>query len=169
VVSSGVQLPASVVAGVIFSNAAHAVHALAGVDLNNDGSSTTDFVLERTAEWQSDNAAMLTAVNAYRLSPGPRRRSLNRKIDTSMLKRVDLRMTKGFQPGKLAEVELVGQCSTCSVGTFWRHRLKPDHQCDRFDVRSDSERPAASAGRNRDSVSLVIPPMWLWWWSVHQT
>jgi len=112
VVSSGVQLPADVVAGAIFSyRSTTPFNALAGFDLNNDGSSTTDFVPgTHRGMGNRDNAAMLAAVNAYRASRTPALPPISEsQIDTNTLKRVDLRVTKGFSLGSSRKIELVGQ------------------------------------------------------------
>ena len=57
-----------------------------------------------------DNAAMLAAVNAYRASRTPSLPPISEsQIDTNTLKRVDLRVTKGFSLGSSRKVEVVGQ------------------------------------------------------------
>jgi hypothetical protein len=111
VVSSGIQLPADVVAGVIYSfRTTTPFNAFAGVDLNNDGSSTTDFVPgTHRGMGNRDNAAMLAAVNAYRASRVPALPPIaESQIDTNGFNRVDLRVTKGFRFGG-RKIELVGQ------------------------------------------------------------
>jgi hypothetical protein len=107
--SSGIQLPADVVAGVIYSfRTTTPFNALAGIDLNNDGSTTTDFVPgTHRGMGNRDNTAMLAAVNAYRASRGLAPISES-QIDNNRLTRVDLRMTKGFALGG-RKIELVGQ------------------------------------------------------------
>jgi len=107
--SGGIKLPGEVGGGVIFSyRTTTPFSALAGIDLNNDGSSTTDFVPgTHRGQGNRDTAAMLAAVNTYRASRGlaPIAES---QIDSSRLSRVDLRLTKGFGfAGR--KIELVGQ------------------------------------------------------------
>jgi hypothetical protein len=111
VMSSAIQLPANVVTGVIYTfRSSTPFNALAGVDLNNDGSSTTDFVPgTHRGQGNRDTAAMLTAVNAYRASRTPALAPIaESQIDKSTFNRVDLRVTKGFGiAGR--KIELVGQ------------------------------------------------------------
>jgi len=111
VLSSAIQLPANVVTGVIYTfRSTTPFNALAGVDLNNDGSSTTDFVPgTNRGQGNRDTAAMLAAVNAYRASRTPALAPISEsQIDKSTFNRVDLRVTKGFGiAGR--KIELVGQ------------------------------------------------------------
>ena len=109
--SSGLQLPADVVAGVIYTfRTTTPFNALAGVDLNNDGSSTTDFVPgTHRGMGNRDSAAMLAAVNAYRASRVPALPPIPAsQLDKNSFNRVDLRVTKGFALGS-RKIELVGQ------------------------------------------------------------
>jgi hypothetical protein len=110
VVSSAFQLPMDIVFGAIYSYRTTApFSALAGIDLNNDGSATTDFVPGTyRGEGNRDTAAMLTAVNAYRATRnlGPISAS---QIDTNTYNRTDVRATKGFSLGGTRKIELVGQ------------------------------------------------------------
>jgi hypothetical protein len=110
VISSGIQLPGDVVFGVIQSWRSTApFSALAGVDLNNDGSATTDFVPGTYRnEGNRDSAALLAAVNAYRAGRnlGPIAAS---QLDTNTYTRTDLRVSKSFGIGGARKIELVGQ------------------------------------------------------------
>jgi len=111
VVSSGLQLPADVVAGIIYTfRTTTPFNALAGIDLNNDGSSTTDFVPgTHRGMGNRDSAAMLAAVNAYRASRVPALPPIPAsQLDKNSFNRVDLRVTKGFALGS-RKIELVGQ------------------------------------------------------------
>jgi hypothetical protein len=111
VVSSGIQLPADVVAGVIYAfRSTTPFSALAGFDLNSDGSSTTDFVPgTHRGMGNRDSAAMLAAVNAYRASRVPALPPIpESQMDKNTFNRVDLRLTKGFAFGG-RKIELVGQ------------------------------------------------------------
>ncbi len=111
VMSSGVQLPADVVAGVIFSYRTPTPFTpTAGIDLNNDGSTNDAVPGTHRGMGNRDNAAMLAAVNAYRASRTPALPPISEsQIDTNTLKRVDLRVTKGFSLGSSRKVEVVGQ------------------------------------------------------------
>jgi len=109
VMSSGIQMPADVVAGVIFSYRTPTPFTpSAGIDLNNDGSTNDAVPGTHRGMGNRENAAMVTAVNAYRASRGlaPITES---QIDTNLQKRLDLRLTKGFSLGSSRKVELVGQ------------------------------------------------------------
>jgi carboxypeptidase family protein len=110
VVSGGIQLPMDVVAGVIYGyRSTTPFNSLAGIDLNNDGSSTTDFVPgTHRGMGNRETEAMLAAVNAFRASRslGPIPAS---QIDTNNFSRTDLRVTKGFSLGSTRKIELVGQ------------------------------------------------------------
>ena len=101
VMSSGIQLPADVVAGVIFTPGA-------GIDLNNDGSTNDAVPGTHRGMGNRENAAMVAAVNAYRASRGLAPIT-EAQIDDNRLRRVDLRVTKGFSLGSSRKVELVGQ------------------------------------------------------------
>ena len=82
--------------------------ARAGVDLNGDGSNT-DYVPGTTKNMGNrDNAAMLTAVNAYRatLNLAPIAES---QIDNNLLSRLDVRASKAIELGGGRRVELIGQ------------------------------------------------------------
>jgi len=80
----------------------------AGIDLNNDGSTNDAVPGTHRGIGNRENAAMLTAVNAYRVSRGlaPIPES---QIDTNQLRRTDVRVTKGFAIGGTRKIELVGQ------------------------------------------------------------
>jgi hypothetical protein len=109
VVSSGVQLPADVIAGVIVSYRTPTPFTpSAGIDLNNDGSTNDVVPGTHRGMGNRDSAAMLAAVNAYRasrnLAPIP-----ESQIDNNTLKKVDVRVTKGFVVGGSRKIELVGQ------------------------------------------------------------
>jgi hypothetical protein len=110
VMSSGIQLPADVVAGVIFSyRTPTPFTAGAGIDLNNDGSTNDAVPGTHRGQGNRDNAAMLAAVNAYRASRTPALPPISEsQIDTNRLSRLDLRVTKGFAFGG-RKIELVGQ------------------------------------------------------------
>ena len=105
------QLPADVVAGVIFSYRTPTPFTpTAGIDLNNDGSTNDAVPGTHRGMGNRDNAAMLAAVNAYRASRTPALPPISEsQIDTNTLKRVDLRVTKGFSLGSSRKVEVVGQ------------------------------------------------------------
>jgi hypothetical protein len=106
--SSGIQLPSDVVAGVIFSyRTPTPFTASAGIDLNNDGSTNDAVPGTHRSQGNRENAEMLQAVNAYRAGRGLAAISES-QIDTNRLSRVDLRVTKGFAIGG-RKVELVGQ------------------------------------------------------------
>ena len=108
VMSSGIQLPADVVAGVIFSyRTPTPFTASAGIDLNNDGSTNDAVPGTHRGQGNRENAQMLQAVNAYRAARNLTPISES-QIDTNRLSRVDLRVTKGFALGG-RKVELVGQ------------------------------------------------------------
>jgi hypothetical protein len=108
VMSSGIQLPADVVAGVIFSyRTPTPFTASAGIDLNNDGSTNDAVPGTHRGQGNRENAAVLQAVNAYRATRGLAAISES-QIDTNRLSRVDLRVTKGFGIGG-RKIELVGQ------------------------------------------------------------
>ena len=110
VISDGFQLPASVIVGTIFNfRTTTPFSARAGVDLNGDGVSTTDYVPGTTKNMGNrDNATMITAVNAYRatlnLAPIP-----ESQIDTNTLYRLDLRGSKAINIGAGRKIELIGQ------------------------------------------------------------
>jgi len=110
VLSGGFQLPWDMVAGAIYSyRTTNPFTATAGVDLNNDGSSTNDLVPGTTrGQGNRDTAGMLTAVNAFRaaraLGPIP-----ESQIDTNVQSRMDVRITKGIGLGGSRKLELVGQ------------------------------------------------------------
>jgi len=109
VMSSGIQLPKDVVTGVIFSYRTPTPFTpSAGIDLNNDGSTNDAVPGTHRGIGNRENAAMLTAVNAYRVSRGlaPIPES---QIDTNQLRRTDVRVTKGFAIGGTRKIELVGQ------------------------------------------------------------
>jgi hypothetical protein len=109
VMSSGIQLPADVVAGVIFSyRTTTPFTPSAGIDLNNDGSTNDAVPGTHRGMGNRENTAMVAAVNAYRASRGLAPISES-QLDTNALKRVDLRLTKGFSLGSSRKVELVGQ------------------------------------------------------------
>jgi hypothetical protein len=109
--SSAVQLPGDVVAGVIFSYRTPTPFTpSAGIDLNNDGSTNDAVPGTHRGQGNRDNAAMLVAVNAYRASRTPSLPPISEsQIDTNVQKRVDLRVTKGFNLGSSRKVELIGQ------------------------------------------------------------
>lgn len=109
VMSSGLQLPADVVAGVIFSYRTPTPFTpTAGIDLNNDGSTNDAVPGTHRGMGNRDNAAMVAAVNAYRASRGLEPIT-EAQIDDNRLKRVDLRVTKGFSVGSSRKIEVVGQ------------------------------------------------------------
>jgi hypothetical protein len=110
VVSGGIQLPQDVVAGIIFSyRSTTPFTPTAGIDLNNDGSSTNDLVPGTyRGMGNRDNASMLQAVNAYRATSG-RAAIPASQIDTNVVNRTDVRVTKGFGLGGTRKIELVGQ------------------------------------------------------------
>jgi hypothetical protein len=109
VMSSGVQLPAEVVAGIIFSyRTPTPFTSSAGIDLNNDGSTNDQVPGTSRGMGNRDNTAMLAAVNAYRASRGLGPIPLS-QIDNNRLSRVDLRVTKAFNLGSSRKMELVGQ------------------------------------------------------------
>jgi hypothetical protein len=109
VLSGAFQLPSDVVLGVIWNfRTTTPFSARAGVDVNGDGTNN-DYVPGTTKDMGNrDNAAMLTAVNAYRAT-------LNlpaipeSQIDTNTLYRLDLRVSKAIQLGGGRKVELIGQ------------------------------------------------------------
>jgi hypothetical protein len=111
VLSSGVQLPAEVVAGVIYScRTANPFTPSAGIDLNNDGSTNDAVPGTHRGMGNRDNAAMLAAVNAYRASRTPALPPIPAsQIDSNRQSRIDLRVTKGFNLGNSRKVEVVGQ------------------------------------------------------------
>src|SRR4029079_3528920 len=99
VMSSGIQLPADVVAGVIFSyRTPTPFTASAGIDLNNDGSTNDAVPGTHRRQGNRENAQMLQAVNAYRSARNLTPISES-QIDTNRQSRVDLRVTKGFALG----------------------------------------------------------------------
>jgi hypothetical protein len=110
VMSSAFQLPMDIVFGVIYSYRTTApFSAFAGIDLNNDGSATTDFVPGTyRGEGNRDSAAMLTAVNAYRATRGLAAIPAS-QLDTNTYNRADVRVTKGFSLGSSRKIEVVGQ------------------------------------------------------------
>ena len=111
VMSSGVQMPKDVVAGIIFSYRTPTPFTpSAGIDLNNDGSTNDAVPGTHRGIGNRDNAAMLAAVNAYRASRTPSLPPISEsQIDTNVQKKLDLRVTKGFSLGSSRKVELVGQ------------------------------------------------------------
>ena len=107
--SSGIQLPADVVTGLIFSyRTPTPFTASAGIDLNNDGSTNDAVPGTHRGMGNRENAALVAAVNAYRAT-----RALapitEAQIDNNVQKRIDLRVTKGFSVGGSRKIELVGQ------------------------------------------------------------
>src|SRR5205823_23636 len=111
VLSSGVQLPAAVVAGVIYSyRTPTPFTASAGIDLNNDGSTNDAVPGTHRGMGNRDNAALLAAVNAYRASRTPALAPIPAsQLDSNRQSRIDLRVTKGFSLGNSRKVEVVGQ------------------------------------------------------------
>jgi hypothetical protein len=110
VASTSFQLPADVVLGVIYSYRTTApFNAMAGVDLNSDGSATTDFVPGTyRGEGNRDNTSMLAAVNAYRATRnlGPIPAS---QLSTNAYNRTDVRVSKAFNIGGSRKMEVIGQ------------------------------------------------------------
>ena len=108
VMSSGIQLPADVIAGVIFSyRTPTPFTASTGIDLNNDGSTNDMVPGTHRGMGNRDNAALVAAVNAYRATRGLAPIT-EAQIDQNTLNRVDVRVTKGFTFGG-RKIELVGQ------------------------------------------------------------
>jgi hypothetical protein len=110
VISDGFQLPADVIIGTIFNvRTTTPFSARAGIDLNGDGVSATDYVPGTTKNMGNrDNAAMLTAVNAYRATLGLAAIPAS-QIDTNTLSRLDLRASKAINIGNGRKVEVIGQ------------------------------------------------------------
>ena len=110
VASSAFQLPGDVTVGVIYNyRSTPPFSALAGIDLNNDGSATTDFVPGTyRGEGNRDTTDMLTAVNAYRATRGlgPIPAS---QISSLSYNRTDVRASKAFSIGGSRKVEVIGQ------------------------------------------------------------
>jgi len=107
--STAIQLPQDVIAGVIFSYRTPTPFTPgAGIDLNNDGSTNDAVPGTHRGMGNRENAAMLTAVNAYRATRGLAP-VLESQIDENTLKRLDLRVTKGIRLGNSRRIELVGQ------------------------------------------------------------
>ena len=96
------------VAGVIFSYRTPTPFTpSAGIDLNNDGSTNDAVPGTHRGMGNRDNAAMVGAVNAYRATRGLAPIT-EAQIDDNTLRRVDVRVTKGFGfAGR--KIELVGQ------------------------------------------------------------
>jgi len=110
VISDGFQLPSNVIIGTIFNfRTTTPFSARAGVDLNGDGVSTTDYVPGTTKNMGNrDNATMIAAVNAYRatlnLAPIP-----ESQINTNTFYRLDLRASKAILVGGGRRIEVIGQ------------------------------------------------------------
>ena len=128
VISDGFQLPADVIIGTIFNfRTTDPFTARAGVDLNGDGVATTDYVPGTTKNMGNrDNAAMMTAVNAYRATLGLAALPES-QIDTNTLYRFDLRVSKGFSLGGDRKIEVIGQLFNVTgrtnlggVGSVWQ-------------------------------------------------
>ena len=109
VMSGAFQLPSDVVLGVIWNfRTTTPFSARAGVDVNGDGTNN-DYVPGTTKGMGNrDNAAMMTAVNAYRATLGLPALPES-QIDTNTLYRLDLRLSKAIQLGGGRKVELIGQ------------------------------------------------------------
>ena len=109
VVSTGIQIPWDVIAGVIYSyRTPTPFNPSAGIDLNNDGSTNDVVPGTHRGMGNRENTEMMTAVNAYRtgrgLAPIP-----ESQIDSNTLRKVDIRVTKAFGLGGARKLELVGQ------------------------------------------------------------
>ena len=112
VASTGFQLPGDVSLGVIYSwRSSPPFSALAGVDLNADGSATTDFVPGTyRGEGGRNTAALLAAVNAFRASRTPALAPIPAsQIDVLKYNRTDVRVSKAFSMGGSRRVEVIGQ------------------------------------------------------------
>jgi hypothetical protein len=110
VMSSGIQLPADVVAGVIFSYRTPTPFTpSAGIDLNNDGAAGSDYVPGTSRnQWnRGDNAGLLAAVNAWRAQNG-RTPIPESQLDTNGYNRFDLRASKTVGLG-MRRVEFIAQ------------------------------------------------------------
>ncbi len=110
VTSGAFQLPSDVVLGVIWTfRTTTPFSARAGVDLNGDGTSTTDYVPGTTKDMGNrQNGAMMTAVNAYRATLGLAALPVS-QIDQNSFYRLDLRASKAVNIGGGRKVELIGQ------------------------------------------------------------
>jgi len=105
--------------------------ARAGVDLNGDGVANTDYVPGTTKSLGNrDNAAMMTAVNAYRAT-------LNlpalpeSQIDKNTFSRLDVRVAKAINlgggrkvEGSLQVVNLLGRNNLGGVGSSYQTNVR---------------------------------------------
>ena len=108
VFSGAYQAPADIVIGMVWTLRSTApFSAKAGRDLNNDGA-TTDYVPGTTKGMGNrDNAAMMTAVNAYRAANGLGPITLVN--NTNGYNRFDVRVSKSIPFGNRRRAELIGQ------------------------------------------------------------
>ncbi len=109
VLSGAVLLPWDVTLGTVWTmRSSLPFSALAGTDLNQDGSNT-DYVPGTSRNiGNRDNATLLAAVNAYRAASG-RGPIAETQIDTNGYNRLDLRVSKSLSLGGTRKVEVIGQ------------------------------------------------------------
>ena len=152
------QLPADVIIGTIFNfRTTTPFSARAGVDLNGDGVSTTDYVPGTTKNMGNrDNAAMMAAVNAYRATLNLPALPESQIDKNTLLRACDVRVSKAINLGGGRKIEVIaaGLQPVRPQQPRWRRQQLSDQRA-RGDVRPDPDRAAAAGGRSRRAFQLV--------------
>jgi hypothetical protein len=108
--------------------------ARAGVDLNKDGATDTDFVPGTTRSQfnRGNNAGLLAIVNAYRAQNG-KAPIAESQLDTNGVNRLDLRVSKTVRMGPNRRLELIAQVfnglgadTLGGIGTGWQENALSD-------------------------------------------